>query len=509
MDELNLKMQTVSVYSENNGYSVEQPVDCDITLPDYCTSIQRILKCASIPGIASVSLSGSSVKAEGTVTVRVIYIDENDTLQTYDAGVPFSKQIEIQEKENIVFTDCIVKNGYINSRAVTGRRIDVHGAVTLRFILGEKLENSVVTTELPVAVERKQKVVKLANSVADAGRFFHVTEVETLKSMPEISSVIRSTGYAVVNEVKVIKDKALIKGNLLVTTSYTSPEKSGVFLFESKIQISQIVDATGLADNEIIDTRVHLTQLSVIPKADATGAYTLLDISAKMMAEMHAYKETEICGVADAYSTERPVSLERKTVPMLEFYEKVSDTFSVKASTDLSSSECGEIIDLWYTDVNPSYRFENGRFELTGSVNICFITDSAEGGYNYYERSVDFTYSKAFETELSNVFCTPFVTVISTKAATGSDDIIAVELELSFDANIFDRNNTELVSNISFIEGETYKERDSAAVIYFASKNENVWDIARHYNTTVRAVMEENEISDDVIATDKMLLIPG
>lgn len=509
MDELKLKMQTVSVYSENSGYSVEQPVDCDITLPDYCTSIQRILKCTSIPGIASVSLQGNAVKAEGSVTVRIIYIDENESLQTYDASVPFAKQTDIGSTESVVFTDCRVKTGYINSRAVTGRRVDVHGAVTLQFISGEKSQTEIVTSELPSAIQRKPKVVKLANSVADAGRFFHVTEVETLRDMPPVSSVIRSTGYAVVNEVKVIKDKALIKGNLMICTSYTSQDKNGVFLYESKIQLSQIVDAAGLNENEIIDTRVHLTQLNVIPKADATGSYTLLDVNAKLMAEMHAYKEIEVNGVADAYCTERPVTLERKTVPMLEFYEKVSDTFTAASATDLRAAECGNILDVWCTDVSSSYRFDDSKFELSGSVNVCFLTESIEDGYNYYERTVDFSYTKAFETAPVNVFCTPDITAVSQKAIKNNDDVIELDIEFSVNANIFNRRNAEFVSDISVSEGETTVERESAAVIYFASKDESVWDIARHYNTTVSLVMEENELSEEILSADKMLLIPG
>lgn len=119
------------------------------------------------------------------------------------------------------------------------------------------------------------------------------------------------------------------------------------------------------------------------------------------MVEMHAYKEIEVNSVADAYCTERPVTLERKTVPMLEFYEKVSDTFTAACP-------------------------------------------------------------------MSNLF------------------------------RIF-----------SFQRGETTVERESAAVIYFASKDESVWDIARHYNTTVSLVMEENELSEEILSADKMLLIPG
>lgn len=508
MDELKLKMQNVAVYSENGTYSIEQPVDCDITLPDYCTGIQRILKCASIPGIASVSLQGNGIKAEGSVTVRIIYIDENESLQTYDTNVPFAKQIDMQTTESVVFTNCNVRSGYMNSRAVTGRRVDVHGAVTLQFVSGEKLETGIVTSELPEVIQRKPKTLRLANSVADAGRFFHVTEVQTLDNMPPVSSVIRTTGYAVVNEIKVIKDKALIKGNLMISMSYTSPGKNGIFLYETKLQLSQIVDATGLDENEIIDTRVHLTQLNVIPKADVSGEYTLLDISAKLMAEMHAYREIEVNGVEDAYCTERQVSLGRKTVPMLEFLEKVNETFSVTKKTDISISENESVLDVWHTDLSSSYRFENGKFELSGSVNVCFLTESPEEGYGYCERTVDFNYVRAFEAESVNVFCTPEIVIVSQRAVKNTDGIIELDTEFSINANIFNKRNTEFVSDISFAEGENNRECDSAAIIYFASKDESVWDIARHYNTTVSLVMEENDLTDEFLVQDKMLLIP-
>ena len=52
------------------------------------------------------------------------------------------------------------------------------------------------------------------------------------------------------------------------------------------------------------------------------------------------------------------------------------------------------------------------------------------------------------------------------------------------------------------------KEGNYAAKIYFGNEGENVWDIAKKYGTSVEAVMEENEQSDEVLAADTMLLIP-
>ena len=54
------------------------------------------------------------------------------------------------------------------------------------------------------------------------------------------------------------------------------------------------------------------------------------------------------------------------------------------------------------------------------------------------------------------------------------------------------------------------KERDLsyALKIYYADEGEGVWDIAKRYNTSVEAIMEENELEGEVLEQRGMLLIP-
>jgi len=44
--------------------------------------------------------------------------------------------------------------------------------------------------------------------------------------------------------------------------------------------------------------------------------------------------------------------------------------------------------------------------------------------------------------------------------------------------------------------------------LYFGIENENVWDIAKRYSTSVDAVMEENELNGEKLENGGMLLIP-
>ena len=44
--------------------------------------------------------------------------------------------------------------------------------------------------------------------------------------------------------------------------------------------------------------------------------------------------------------------------------------------------------------------------------------------------------------------------------------------------------------------------------LYYGAENEDIWDIAKRYSTSVDAVREENDIDGDKIENGGMLLIP-
>ncbi len=508
MEELTFLKQNIAISLSEPCNAVEQPIDCDITLPDYLKDIQKILKCVAVPGVAAVSTSGNRITAEGSVTVRVVYLDEVGCISTYEQGVPFAKHVEVSDLSAAVFVDCVCKTGYMNCRAVNQRRIDIHGAVSLKFTTRMRQEVAVVTDKVSDDIEKRSIQMKIANPVADVGRYFAISEVETIKEHPPVAAIVKTSAYALVNEVKVIKDKALIKGDLLISVSYTTQNSSAIEFYDTRMPISQIVDAPGLDENEIIDTFLRVTQVNIIPKADGTGEYKLLDISVKILAEMHAYKECEFCAITDAYSTGRELALEVCEVPVLKFAERISESIVVTNSLDLPETECREVIDMWCSDLTSNYRFKDGDLEIYGSVTLGVLAGTIGDTCAFYEKTIDFSYTRSL-TDVDDIYLTPSVMLTGQNTIKNADSGIEVKLEFSISANIFTREYISLVTDISESEGKVCKCDDGAAlVIYFALSGESVWDIARRYNTTIGAVMSENDITDEVLPCDTMLLIP-
>ena len=52
------------------------------------------------------------------------------------------------------------------------------------------------------------------------------------------------------------------------------------------------------------------------------------------------------------------------------------------------------------------------------------------------------------------------------------------------------------------------RDGDYALKLYYGVEHEDVWDIAKRCRTSVHAIMEENELTDEQLTTPGMLFIP-
>ena len=76
----------------------EQLADADITLPDYCPNIEKILKCTLTPKIQTRTLSGGQLQVEGFCVITVLYVDgEKKTIRCCEQNVNFSQSFSVRD----------------------------------------------------------------------------------------------------------------------------------------------------------------------------------------------------------------------------------------------------------------------------------------------------------------------------------------------------------------------------------------------------------------------------
>lgn len=501
----NIRSETV-IY---DGFC-EQSIDSDINLPDYCPDIMRILKCTVQPSVTNSKIVGDRAAADGNAKIRVIYSDENNHIYCYDADFPFSKYAELSSFTDSAVLLCTAKADYINCRAVSKRRLDIHGAVSLHFRITACTEESVITSASGEGIQLRRKGADLSIAAASAAKTFQIAEVKNVgDSNPGIGKVIFSQAAPVINETKIIKGKILLKGETAVKIAYCSDsaQNEAAEMF-CNIPFNEILEAPDFSDSCTAKSELHVINLIAEPKVDNDGEYRFMNISADICAKVTAYESESVTVISDAYSTEAQLDTGYSVLKLPKLQQYFSETVTCRQSPDISAANPKKIFSCLVSDPDVKCCFSDGRLHITGKIPLCFIVISEDGSPVSCEREAEFEYSRTVEATCKNPQCSPEVHITGFSCLLSPDGTADFKAEIAISAAVFSICEEKIISELSVSEGKMPKARRSSLTVYFCSGQESLWEIARKYNTTVEAIMEENELSADYLENKTMLMIP-
>ncbi|MEG1180267.1 MAG: DUF3794 domain-containing protein, partial [Oscillospiraceae bacterium] len=463
-----------------------------------------------MPRINSTQTAGDRITVDGSALLRAIYVAESGKVHCYEQSIPFSKFIELKGLESNPFVKVRIKTEYLNCRAVSQRRLDIHGALCICFKVISKKPHEILCDAEGAGIQTKKKQIEISSSIGGINRAFPISDVIDMgASKPPIAQILRSSAFATVSETKIINNKVMIKGELVINTTYCSdtPE-STLESIEVSLPISQVVELVGVTEECMTDIRLELTSMDIIPKADGSGSMRLLDISARIDAVLSACKMMSIPIIVDAYSTQYDIEADTKIAEHKCLLENFTETCLCRGSVDVSGIGVKKVLDMWCSDVTTAAHEKDEELIIDGTINVCLLVCDCDDQIGYIERQINYEHSRSLCTT-ERIECDPCVTVCASSFVIGAGDCIDVRIELKIQASVYAIMASKMIDSININEEQGKKKQKAALTIYFSQGGENVWDIARRYNTTVEAIMRENSLADEQVSEKAMLLIPG
>ena len=509
---MSIELTTKSIGTEKTLFDgfCDQSIDCDINLPDYCPDIMRILKCTVQPSIASSKLAGDRAISDGSAVIRIIYSDEKNRICCCESDYPFSKYAELPSPADSTVLVCTAKCDYVNCRAVSKRRIDIHGTISLHFRVFCRAEKSVISSACGEQVQLKRKGIDISSTAAVASKCFQLSEVKDVGNGNDgIGKVICVQGSPIVTETKIIRGKILIKGELSVRVVYCSDSSDNQCVqLLSSIPFNEIAEAAEFNDSCIAQTYVTVSRLTAEPKTDNDGEYRYMNINADLCAAVTAYESASLSIITDAYSTKTEIEAGYDTADFTRISQCFNDSCVCRQSLDLKSSEPKSIFTCIASEPEYKCSFSQGRMNIKGKIPLCIIATDKDGVPAACEREAEFEYQRTVENAVKNSVCMPQISVTGYSCLLSSDGTAEFKAELFISAIIFESTKEKYLSSLNVTDGCRQKEQKPSLTVYFCSGKESLWDIARKYNSTVEEIMEENELSADYIENKSVLMIP-
>lgn len=484
--------------------SVEEPVDVDITLPDYCPDIEKILKCTLTPQIFSRNISGGVLEIEGASVIKIMYVDSLcKTLRTSSQVVPFTKAINIKDYPENHYLDTKATTEYVNCRALSPRRLVIKGAFSIKIELTAKETTIIPSAKSFEGFQRKICKKKYLDITAVTEETFNINETISVENKPPIESVVKTVVKISVNENKSIDDKIMLKGEVNLRMLYLSDlEKGQTECIDYLLPFTQIISCVG-ADSDTINN-IICSLLSYEVKTSKDSEEKSIMLEARANAAVVCYKEREQEFITDAYSRDYSCDLKNKTLQLVNSVREIKRSFIRKMDISSNDKDFSKIIDAYNETAQATASDENGNITFNGKAGLCVLACDKEGMPFYIERTMDFTdkTDEAFGSVIS-----PVVNVASVSYRIKDEHTLELRVELTINAFVLNSENSLFVEDVIAYEDKKVEKNHSALTLYFAEKGESLWDIAKRYYTDELFIREDNDIEEDILPEKEMLII--
>lgn len=512
MEQL-LQRQKMTVTKLVLDATEEYIISGDYILPEYCPDVAVVLKCVVTPRLQSRRWSGDTFMVDGMAVVRILYLDEERCcVREAEFTQPINSALRGQSGCEAVPVQVCMMQDYVNCRAVSPRRIEVRGGFTVH-AYAEQTE----MIELPCAAAHERLYTRCVNKVVTAPlscgeKMISVNETLAFDSgLPPAEQLLGGDCSAAVTEVKLLTDKAIVKGQIYLHQLYTDDSVGGTtYVLDYTVPFSAIMDVDGVRDGQMHTARVSVLTDTEECLSGANGQNTALGFSAKLLIQLTTYEKCSVQFVKDAYHPDFPAALNSDTLSLRSMADAYYQTATVQKSVALPTDNLQEIIDAWVMPMTPVGRVENGRVELDVPMVVSLLVRDTDGVIAYYERAEDchITHTQPMTcTEVNAISVQSFVSVLGLSYAVIGDKL-DLHLTLAVSTELWENTQEQVVKEIVLQKDNAYPVCGMAMRLYYADEGESVWDIARRCHTSPEAVRTENDLRDDILPAKAVLLIP-
>ncbi len=504
-----LKKEKLLFENNESTLSAQQNIDFEVNLPDYCSDIKRILKCIMMPGISSCPFSDDKINVSGNVLVRLLYINEKDKLDCFEIQKDFSCTI----KANTIPTDAVInlkaKTNYTNCRAISQRRLSISGNIGISANIIFSEEKLLPFCAEGSGVETKSEQYDCQSITIEREKTFELSETASLgEDKNAVGKVLRVYCFAVIDSKKAVSDKLLIKGELYTDILYLADRQENTFCrFRHSMPISQIIDLPGIDENSNCDVIADVRQVMINVKQDSSSQNRLIEIAAKISAYVKCTKQVKIKVITDTYSVSHNIKADYAIEEFLFPIHTIDRQKTIKHTLDMPSGDIKQLCDIWCNEINFDMKGKNDKVSATCSLTLGILYLDSNLCPEYTEKVMEFSFDEKLSSSHEFIKCFFLPCVRNIDYRLKGKDKIDIVLECGIFANVYSAKSQRILKELT-VEGERECTSAPALTVYFCSKGESVWDIARRYNTTCKLICEENSVENEITDETKMLLIP-
>ncbi len=507
-----LEKENLKIYESLRTANSKSILNADIIIPDSKPDVINILEVSAFPSIEEKRIQNGNIYASGIVNYTILYSggDEEIKINSISYTSPFKEEFAINDAEENSNCYALADISHIESAIENSRKINIKTVLNFEACaISEKSVSALcsVTSDTNIP-QRKRSFNILEMSVCSQNTFFVSDELRLSQGSGVVDEILKTDIKIAGREFKLMNNKIVLKGSILTDTLYLS--EGELYHTENETPFTEVIDAEGL--NASMDTEVKYSIHSFKSELSPSDAENAVSIEAGVDVVVKAYEENSYDVVSDIYSPDYEIEAQKETHHIKSVSESFRENFTINEMSSLNDGAPDMLRVLSFT-VNPhieSITASDGYATIEGYLNskILYLSDS--------ENSPLYSVSKKvpLSLRLNNKKLTPDsildvdVNLEHSGYVLKSERDFEVRASLKTSGKILSQDTMEIISDVEIREDSPLKkDNQPGIVIYFADKDEDLWDIAKRYNTTSEEIASLNSIDINESLTERQQLI--
>ncbi len=502
--------KNLTILSQDN--TMTHDVSEEFSLPDYVPEVRRVLitKGSVLPESKYLSdgQGASALEFGGTVAYSLIYTDEEGKLCALPLSSSYEVKTQLSSRPDSVMIDTVVDS--VSTRVSAPRRLSIKSRLRSRILGIERKEMNENITPKSSAdelyIERKSenasnlslKEVSIQN-VRMSDKF----DMGTLKE----ARPIWCDAKIILNDVKASNNSVSVRGE--ATVKCLCDTENGIVTLTKTMPVAEELEAEGVTTGEMARASGRCVSLSISNEESNSGAQLFFDLNCEIEGEVA--KNSDVSLLNDCYSTKCQSENTYKTIDIYSALKTQNASFTSSESVKRKNNEIVEIVELLADPVYEKTEIKNGKAQMLGTLNVDIIGKSKEnenGESEYLSDSYEIPIK--YECDLARV-CGEIINrcdfSLGNINARYDTDKFYCTAEILPSYTIIEKNKMQILDSCVLKKDKEIKNDASCVRVYFPKDSDTLWEVAKKYHTTVKAIAEQNELDTNAPLSAKNIII--
>ena len=481
----------------------------EIIVSDKSPDIEHIVKGVGNVFIKSKDVRDGKISVEGTIKGVVLYIaSEEKCPRKLDVSIPFFHTFESDgvTPDSKVLVKAVVRS--FDVREMNPRKVSVRASIELTYraynLCEEEICRGVIGAE-KYGVEEKYTNINDYRPIIIKEKSFSVNDdIELSGKDTELSGILTSGVLLVPGEMKVIGNKAIVKGVCEVNYIYTT-EDGVLHSAEHELPFSHILDIDGMEDGHNLEISLEVSGYDLDVSYDASGKARYITVSVTADISALVCERTETKALCDAYSTSCDAEVSRMEFRSARYIDKTEKRVPHSETLQLQNG-VKKVLDVSVLPQLPVRRRENGSEVISSDVVISVMYISEDDLLYTASRRACIVCPVEIKENRDYAVAT---SVRGKGYSQGNDKELNVRFFMDFEVTETENEKTSLVCKVETSEETGDKTRTPSICVMRVSEKCDIWSVAKKHRTRAKEICLANGIeNEEYVDKGRVLLIP-